>query len=157
MTIEDLNKAVGYDPTSDSDYGKEYTYTSGRFYTYEENGKTVTSETPNVGLSSNPVTVKNILYKYDPSSKNPTVGNILGDSRGWLASPFVDAISSGANFSMRYAYSSNVGGNGLCSSRDRVFRSSNGVRPVVSLSSKLLDVGDESKDGTTASTVWNLK
>ena len=34
---------------------------------------------------------------------------------------------------------------------------SNGLRPVVSLSSNLLDIGDESKDGTTVSTAWNLK
>ena len=156
MTIEDLNKAVGYDPTSDSDYGKERTYTLGTFYTYEENGKTVTSETPKEASSSNPVTVKNIIYKYDPSSKNPTVENILGNAYGWLASPCV-GTGLVANFNMYHANSGYVGGNSLCSSDGYVATLSYGVRPVVSLSSKLIEIGDESKDGTTVATAWNLK
>ena len=162
MTIEDLNKAVGYDTTTDAasdnaDYGKEYTYTSGTFYTYEENGKTVTSETPKVASSSNPVTVKGTSYNYDPSSKNSTVADILGSSMGWLASPYVGAYSSYALFNMRYASSSYFYGNALCNSNGRVSTPSIGVHPVVSLSSKLLDVADESKDGTTVATAWNLK
>ena len=73
-----MNKAVGgYDPTTDKNYGKEYTHTSGTFYTYEENGKTVTSGTPKVASSSNPVTVKYTYYTYNLSSKNSLVGNIL--------------------------------------------------------------------------------
>ena len=157
MTIEDLNKAVGYDPTSDSDYGKEYTYTSGRFYAYEENGKTVTSETPKEASSSNPVIVKNVLYKYDPSSKNQTVENILGNAYGWLASPCAGAGLFGAGFYVSHADSSYAGGSSLCNSEGTVDAPSWGLRPVVSLSSKLLDIGDESKDGTTVATAWNLK
>ncbi len=157
MTIEDLNKAVGYDPTTFSSYGTTKTYTSGRFYTYEENGKTVTSETPKEASSSNPVTVKETSYYYRPSDINSTVGNILGSSYGWLASPYVNAYSSSADFGMRIAYSSIVSEDGSVSSTGYVSTPSNGVRPVVSLSSKLLDIGDESKDGTTVATAWNLK
>ena len=157
MTVEDINKVVGYDPTTYSDYGKEYTFTSGTFYTYEENGKTVTSETPKVASSSNPVTVKDTYYDYTPSSKNSTVGNILGSSLGWLASPHVFARSSFAYFLMRAAGSSNVCGYNLYRSPGYDDASSYGARPVVSLSSKLLDIGDESKDGTTVATAWNLK
>ena len=154
MTIEDLNKAVGYDPTTYSEYGKEYTYTSGTFYTYEENGKTVTSETPKEASSSNPVTVKNTYYNYNPS--NSIVGNILGNY-GWLASPYVIAYSSNAHFYMRGADSSCVYGEGLYTSDGSVVTPANGLHPVVSLSSKLLDIADESKDGTTVATAWNLK
>ena len=157
MTIEDLNKAVGYDPTSDSDYGKEYTYTSGRFYTYEEDGKTVTSETPKVASSSNPVTVKYTYYGYTLSSENSIVSNILGGNYGWLALPYVGANSSSAYFGMRNANSNNVRGNHLYNSDGNVRTPVFGLRPVVSLSSKLLDIGDESKDGTTVATAWNLK
>ena len=161
MTAEDINKAVGYDPTSDSDYGKEYTYTSGRFYTYEENGKTVTSETPKVASDSNPVTVKNTYYRYNPGSKNSTVGNILGSSWGWLASPFVDLYSGSAYavYGLRSASTTSVGGGSysVASTGYMLFTLLDGLRPVVSLSSKLLDIGDESKDGTTVATAWNLK
>ena len=157
MTIEDLNKAVGYDPTSDSNYGKEYTYTSGKFYTYEENGKTVTSEIPKVASSSNPVTVKETYYEYDPSSKNSTVADILGSSYAWLASPCVYAYSSDARFDMRYAYSSYVVGHCLYGSNGDVYTSSYGVRPVVSLSSKdMLNLEETGKDGLTADTAWNI-
>ena len=156
MTIEDLNKAVGYDPATYSDYGKEYTYTSGRFYTYEENGKTVTSETPKEASSSNPVTVKNTYYYYNPSSENSIVGNILGGS-GWLASPCVNADSSDAYFYLHGAGYNSVYGFILYNSFGFGLTSTYGVRPVVSLSSKLLDVVDESKDGTTVATAWNLK
>ncbi len=157
MTIEDLNKAVGYDPTSNSNYGKENTYTSGTFYTYEENGKTVTSETPKVASDSNPVTVKYTYYLYTPSSINSTVGNILGGSFGWLASPCVNANFSHALFNMRLACSSDVSGCSLYYSDGGVHAPTHGLHPVVSLSSKLLDIGDESKDGTTVATAWNLK
>ena len=162
MTVEDINKAVGYDTTTDAasdnaDYGKEYTYTSGKFYTYEENGKTVTSETPKVASSSNPVTVKNTYYWYDPSSRNSIVGIILGGRDGWLASPYVYAYSSLAGFNMRIARSSDIYGNSLYGSNGIVSTPAYGLHPVVSLSSKLLDVGDESKDGTTVETAWKLK
>ena len=162
MTVEDINKAVGYDPATDAasdnpDYGKEYTCTYGTFYTYEENGKTVTSETPKVASSSNPVTVKRTDYSYNPGSRNSIVGIILERSWGWLASPYVYAHSGYAYFVMRYAYSSNVRGNDLYYSYGNVGAPANGLHPVVSLSSKLLDVGDESKDGTTVATAWNLK
>ena len=157
MTIEDLDKAVGYDPTMDSSYGTTKTYTSGTFYTYEENGKLVTSATPKVASSSNRVTVKYTYYYYNPTSKNPTVGNILGSSYGWLASPCVGTNSSYASFDMRFARSSHVSVFGLCDSGGSVGTPVNGLHPVVSLSSKLLDIGDESKDGTTVATAWNLK
>ena len=158
MTVEDLNKSVGgYDPSTYSDYGTEYTYTSGTFYTYEENGKTVTSETPKVASSSNPVTVKKTYYSYSPSSKNSKVGNILGNAWGWLASPYVDANSSYAYLWMRSAYSSNITGSRLYSSYGGVETPVYGLHPVVSLSSKLLDIAEEGKDGTTVATAWNLK
>ena len=165
MTVEDINKAVGYDPTTYSGYGDEYEYTSGTFYTYQENGNTVTSETPKVASISNKVKVKQMYYFYDPSSKNTTVGNILGSSYGWLASPYVATSSSRADFCVRKARSGNVNeyflycafGYLLPSSSDYSFSFSSGLRPLVSLSSKLIDIAEEGKDGTTIEKAWNLK
>ena len=159
MTIEDLNKAVGYDPTSDSYYGKEYTCTSGRFYTYEENGKTVTNETPKVASSSNPVTVKNTHYYYNSILINSTVGNILGSSDGWLASAYVYLYSENSNAGLDLFTASDwyILGGSLYVTDGYDHVSSYAIRPVVSLSSNLLDIGDESKDGTTVATAWNLK
>ena len=157
MTVEDLDKAVGYDPITDSNYGTEYEYTSGTFYTYEENGNTVTSETPKVASNSDKVKVKNTYYYYDPGDINATVGNILGSSTGWLASPCVIANSSVAGFIMRHAYSSYVSGTNLYHSGGYTYSGSSGLHPLVSLSSKLIDITEEGKDGTTIGKAWNLK
>ena len=157
MTVEDLDKAVGYDPITDSNYGTEYEYTSGTFYTYEENGNTVTSETPKVASNSDKVKVKNTYYYYDPGDINATVGNILGSSTGWLASPCVIANSSVAGFIMRHAYSSYVSGTNLYHSGGYTYSGSSGLHPLVSLSSKLIDITEEGKDGTTIGKAWSLK
>ncbi len=157
MTVEDLDKAVGYDPTTYSDYGTEYTYTSGTFYTYEENGKTVTSATPKVASSSNPVTVKSTYYYYNPNNINSTVGNILGSSYGWLASSSVSGGSINAEYYFRIAYTTGVAGSRLYSTGVSANSPSYGLRPVISINANLLDIGDENKDGLTASTAWNLK
>ena len=158
MTIEDINKAVGgYDPTTYSRYGDEYECTSGTFYTYQENGNTVTSETPKVASSSNKVKVKVTSYNYNPSSENATVGNILGGNVGWLASPYVYANSSDAFFFARYADSGNVYGAYMYSSFGNTDSYSSGLHPLVSLSSKLIDITEEGKDGTTIEKAWSLK
>ena len=157
MTVEDVNKAVGYDPTTYSGYGDEKEYTSGRFYTYQENGNTVTSETPKVASSSNKVKVKGTSYYYGPSSKNTTVGDILGNSYGWLASPYVAAGSSEAEFGVYGAGSGAVGHYSMYGSPGYAYSYANGLRPLVSLSSKLIDITEEGKDGTTLEKAWSLK
>ena len=158
MTIEDINKAVGgYDPTTYSRYGDEYECTSGTFYTYQENGNTVTSETPKVASNSDKVKVKNTHYDYAPSNENATVGNILGSSYGWLASPYVDALPIRAAFNMRTANSVGVGAGGLYYSGGMTYYPSSGLHPLVSLSSKLIDITEEGKDGTTVEKAWSLK
>ena len=163
MTIEDLDKAVGYDPTTSSTYGREYEYTSGSYYTYQENGNTVTSETPKVASSSNKVKVKNTNYYYKPNRKNTTVGEILGSDLGWLASPFIEANSTYANFYMRLVNSSDVGGHielhkGSrsinCAYRDPGAYS---LHPVISLNANQIDTTEDGKDGTTLEKAWNLK
>ena len=111
MTIEDLNKACNYTPSEPTtryayypygttfeegettiEYnGKTYTkaacdYSTAKFYTSDGGGKTdsdgFTYRTPGV---DNPVYVTKTYYNYNPSSKNSTVGSILGVlMAGWL-------------------------------------------------------------------------
>ena len=157
MTIEDLDKAVGYGPTKYNKYGKEYEFTSGTFYTYEENGNTVTSETPKIASDSNKVKVKNTDYLYLPILKNTTVSNILGSSLGWLASSCVYVDSSIARFYVCVASSSVMGGPSLLDSYGNTISFSFGLHPVVSLSSKLINTSEAGKDGTTIEKAWNLK
>ena len=157
MKVEEINEACGYDPTTNSYYGKEYTHTEGTFYTYEENGQTVTSETPKIASDSNPVTVKGGNYSYSPIDKNSTIANILGDEYGWLASSYLYADIGKVHFDIRYASSNYVNSSYMCSLSGSPEKSANGLRPVISLSSKLLDTSDKTKDGATVSTAWNLK
>ena len=157
MTIEDIDKAVGYGPTKYNNYGKEYEFTSGTFYTYEENGNTVTSETPKIASDSNRVKVKNTDYLYVPILKNTTVANILGSSLGWLASSCVYVDSSIARFYVCVASSSAMGGPSLFDSYGDTISFSFGLRPLVSVNSKLINTSEEGKDGTTIEKAWNLK
>ena len=71
LTREDLIKVSGYDPSTYVEentkvrYGETFTFTSGSYYTYEENGKTVSSDIPKVASEDEPVTVKQTNLKFD--------------------------------------------------------------------------------------------
>ena len=186
MTIEDLNKACNYTPSKPKRYayypygttfaegdttieynGKTYTKkahgsSTAKFYTSDGGGieKTdsagFTYRTPEAG---NPVYATATYYDYNPSSKNSTVGSILGNPWGWLASPCVHLGSSYAyaNFRVRDAYSSGVYANILYDSDGRTYSSSRGVRPLVSLGSMLqIDSSDTARDGSTSAKAWKI-
>ena len=108
--------------------------------------------------AANPVFVTKTYYSYTPSSKNSTVGNILGSSSGWLASPCVYVSDTNAGFRVRYVYSSGLHYGYVAGSGGDTHGNSLGVRPVVSLSSTLqIDTNAEGRDGTTAEKAWKLK
>ncbi len=197
MTVEDLNKACGYIPstnllryawypadTADSDLkdvvAGGHTYTakkhtanlaSGveypRFYNWDDkNGVThqATSETDYIELKSKdePVLVTQTMYWYNPSAADATIGDILkGDEndRGWLASPdvFFHSADACAYYGLRTAFTFNVYGRSSLSSLGGVGAPSWGLRPVVSISAKLLDISNVSTDGSSASAAWNIK
>ena len=197
MTIEDLDKACGYIPstdllryawypadTADSDLkdvtAGGHTYTakkhtaslaSGveypRFYNWDDkNGVThkSTSETDYIELKSKdePVLITRTMYWYNPSGVNATIGDILKgdiDNRGWLASPYVSLSSENAyaSYGLRTAYTTRVSANSSVSSTGNVYAPSWGFRPVVSISSKLLNLEEAGKNGETASSAWNIK
>ena len=156
MTIEDLNKAVGYNPTTNSDYKKEYQYTTGEYYTYEENGVTITSETPMVASSSNEVKVKNTYYSYNPSGENSTIGSILVNNMGWLASPCAAAYPTYVHFSMHTVHSNGIGGCRLYNSYGGDNLKAYGLRPVISLNISQINTDDKTKNGITTDLAWNI-
>ena len=185
MTVEDLNKACNYTPSEPTtryayypsgttfaegdttiEYNdKIYTKTAhasstAKFYTSDGGGieKTdsdgFTYREPEAG---NPVYITQTYYSYTPSSKNSTVGSILGSSYGWLASPCVDLSSSYANFFVRVARSSSVYAGYLYDSSGYTDSYSYGVRPLVSLGSMLqIDTGDTARDGSTSAKAWKI-
>lgn len=185
MTVEDLNKACNYTPSEPTtryayypsgttfaegdttiEYNdKIYTKTAhasstAKFYTSDGGGieKTdsdgFTYREPEAG---NPVYITQTYYSYTPSSKNSTVGSILGSSYGWLASPCVILDSSVANFRVRLASSSRVGASYLYFSDGDAGSVSYGVRPLVSLGSMLqIDTGDTARDGSTSAKAWKI-
>ena len=159
MTIEDLNKAIGYNPTTNSYYGAKYTYTTGEFYTYEEDGQTITTETPKKASTSNPVTVKNTSYSYNLGGSNSTVENILGSDSGWLASASVSASNYNVLFDMRVVDSSYVSSYTLeiTFSGGVMHPNVKGIRPVISLNANQINITEDGKDGTTIERAWNLK
>ncbi len=185
MTIEDLNKAYNYTPSEPTRYayypkettfaegdttieynGKTYTKTShgdstAKFYTSDGGGieKTdgdgFTYREPEAG---NPVYVTQTYYGYyNPSLSNSTVGSILGNSWGWLASPCVGIDSSYAIFGVRRVDGGGVNVDFLYYSIGFTNSYSNGVRPLVSLGSMLqIDTSDTARDGSMSAKAWKI-
>ncbi len=141
--------------------------TKPEFYTYDDNtGKTITTETPVSPTVDKPVLVSTSYYDYNLSQSTK---DLLGNGTRWLASACANADSDYANFGMRDVYVSgaasvtrgvpgaNVGARVLCISGGRVNDGSLGVCPVVSLSSKLLNIDESGKDGQSIENAWNMK
>ena len=184
MTIEDLETALG--ATSDGatklaqakasytntnltpnakigDTKNNYTYFN---YWIENNngvtggiaGDTIpgTSLTYYKASSASPITATQTYYNYNPGSINSAVATALGGSYGWLASPCVDLYSLSADFRVRRVASSYVGAYSMWNSVGSTYSTSNGVRPLVSLSSRLqLDAGDTSSH-TSQTNAWKI-
>ena len=185
MTIEDLNKACNYtpgEPTKRYAYypkgtifaegdttieynGKTYTKkahgsSTAKFYTSDGGGAEKTDSdrfTYRTPEANNPVYVTVTYYYYNPSSKNSTVGSILGDSWGWLASPCVVLDTHVAGFFVHGAVSRTVNALDLYTSNGSTNSHGEGVRPLVSLGSMLqIDTSDTARDGSTSAKAWKI-
>lgn len=155
MSIEDLNKITGFDPKSvSSNYGRLYTYSDGKFYTYEENGKTVTVMSPKEATEENEVTIKHTYFENELTGK---VNEVLENGWTWLASPCVNIGSEYIGFDMHVLVSGQITAYDLCDSFGVSRDSSFDVRPVISINGRNLNIDDESKNGQTAETAWNIK
>ena len=197
MTIEDLNKATGYNPpkediryawyTNDATDEELKDVTAGgkiykarrhtaslaagvdrpRFYTWDDASgvtHTATNENDyNDNISkTTPILTSRTWYGYNPGASNAVINEILGGDdthRGWLASSYVSVSSDYeyATFVMRNAYSGYANGYFLYNSTANSNAPAYGLRPVVSLSSKLLDIADSSRDGQSSASAWNIK
>ena len=184
MTIEDLETALGatsdgatkltqakarYKRTIDSvDYkigDTKNNYTNYNYWIENNNGVTGgtagdtipgTSLTYYKASSASPITATQTYYNYNPGSINSAVATALGGSYGWLASECVPLNSNYANFDVRGVSSSNLGADIMCYSFGITGSSSYGVRPLVSLSSRLqLDAGDTSSH-TSQTNAWKI-
>ena len=193
MTIEDLDKACGYIPTTnliryawypsdtaDADLkdvvagGHVYTakkhqadLVNGvghpRFYNWDDkNGVThqSTNEKDYVELKSKdePALVTQIVYSY---RTNATIGDVLKgdtDNKGWLASQYVSLISEPASvqYGLFNCFNGSTGTRSLFSSYGGRVIPSDGLRPLIQLSAKSLDMTSASTDGTF-SKAWNIK
>ena len=137
-----------------------------RFYNWDDkNGVThqSTNEKDYIELKSKdePVLITQTMYWYDPSSVNAIIGDILkGDdmNRGWLASPYVDLSYEYAiaYYGLRTTYASCVVTGNPVYSTGYVNLPSYGLRPLIQLSAKSLDINNISTDGTS-SKAWNIK
>ena len=184
MTVEDLNKACNYTPSEPTRYayypngttfaegdttieynGNTYTkkahgYSTAKFYTSDGGGIEKTDSdgfTYREPETDNPVYATATLYNYNPSSKNSTVGSVLGNSGSWLASPCVYLYSAGASFGVRAARSSGVNAGYLYGSVGNPNSRCGGVRPLVSLGSMLqIDTSDTARDGSTSAKAWKI-
>ena len=177
MTVDDLNKACNYTPDITARYayypsgtsvsrtieynGNSYTKiahngTTAKFYVNDGGGveKKDGEFTYRVPQADNPVYVTGTYYYYTPDS---TIGDILGSSCGWLASPCVNANSTGARFNVHNAKNSLVSASNLLNSSGSAYSYSNRIRPIVSLNSTIkIDTSDVTKDGSTPEKAWEL-
>ena len=182
MTIEDLNKACNYTPsTTPTRYAyypngttfanddttieyNGYTYTKtehgdsrARFYTSDGGG---IERTDSDGFSyrepqaDNPVYVTQTYCNYTPSS---TIGNILGSNWCWLASLCVRSQLNYAFFDVCTTYSVCTDADSLFGSGGSSYKCNCGIRPLVSLGSMLqVDTDDTARDGSTSAKAWKL-
>ena len=193
MTIEDLDKACGYIPTTNliryawypSDTAEAdlkdivaggYTYTAKkhiaslrggikypRFYNWDDkNGVThqSTNEADYIELKSKEESalVTQIVYSY---RTNATIGDVLKgdtDNKGWLASQYVSLISEPASvqYGLFNCFNSSTSTRSLFSSYGGMVTPSDGLRPLIQLSAKSLDMTNALTDGTS-SKAWNIK
>ena len=138
-----------------------------RFYTWDDaSGVTHTAANENDYndniSNTTPILTSRTYYWYNPGASNAVIIEILGGddaNRGWLASScvYLNPDHEYAFFEMRHAYSGVTDGYILCSSAANTYAPVYGLRPVVSLSSKLLDVANASSDGLSSGTAWNIK
>ena len=154
-----------YQGTSHSEYLKNG-LTNPEFYTYDDNtGKTITTDMPISPTAEKPVLVSTSYYDYNLSQSTK---DLLGNGSRWLASACASADSGCAGFRVRYVHVGGatsvtrraraVGANELCASNgysdEHLYE---GVCPVVSLSSKLLNIDESGKDGQSIENAWNMK
>ncbi len=162
LTIEDLEatnvSTLATQKLSNTDgleYGTIKKYEGGSYFAAEYNettGENEMLEEHRVATSSNPVTLKQTYYMSNApdwhtlETSSDTYGTLIGNNNGWLASPCIDCRNGLAFLLVGYARSNLVIASCLLASDgSNAYPNSLGVRPLVTLSSTVLEgEGDSS-------------
>ena len=105
--------------------------------------------------ATTPILISRTWYSYNPGAGNAVINDILGvddTHRGWLASSSVNMNyeSDSSGFGMCTAYSGLVNSFVLYNSAGGEGTPSCKLHPVVEFSAKLLDVSDNTRDGSSS-------
>ena len=159
MTKEDLVAAINYTVTAEMEnvayypYGtsvsgitddgyikREHSYTAMTFYNYDTGGEYGGTDgyghQYRIATANSPVKVSESCFAFNPYEVDRTIGNILGDNVGWLASNAIENPSVTMNYvTYDVCYTSGYGYNskGMCYSRGDEAGASCGLRPVIVL------------------------
>ena len=163
LTVEDIDTACNYNPSGWTwdykiYYGQTMYFSSGLFYSYEENGRTVVS----ADGKWNDATVKQTAHNYNAYSYNQTVGDILGSNDGWLASRHILLLADRdyASYGLRKARGESVDGYMMTSSRnnsDDDKGTTAGLHPAFEISITQINTDASiSNRGQSQSQAWNI-
>ena len=162
LTIEDIDTACNYDPYNWVGwdgiirYGQTRDFSSGIFYSYEENGRTVV----NADGKRNNATVKQTAHNYSAYDYNWAVGDVLGSNDGWLASRhiYLETTRTYASYGLRTARGEGVAGTMMISSSDSsddVKEGTAGLHPAFEISiTKINTDVSISNRGQSPSQAW---
>lgn len=148
-------------------YGQLITYKKGIFYTYEENGITVTKDTPKIATSTDKVIVKQTYY-YAPclrnnmwkpiyNTKNGALdySNLIGEKCCWFASLASYALEGEVTYLVMGVDAEGLGGVSMFGSHYSTDNniSIRGVRPLITLDASLfMDI----EGNGTSNSPWRL-
>ncbi len=135
-----------------------------RFYVWDDvqgNTHIASSEGDYVELKDKNIPVlmsAKLVENFNPSSFNPQFGEILGEGSG-----FVTGLRYGlpcedhGHFDMHFVKATQLEWAFLCNTDGHTSAARYGLRPIIELSTKLLDITNTSTDGTSFSKAWNIK
>lgn len=187
MNLDDIEYATGENrentrytsgPSGTYVFNEILEFTSGKFYTYEENEKTITNSEPNEASSENPVKVKNTTVCVDKNYNNwqwkpienkkigtISYGEMIGVTDGWLSDPCT-FFKKQTKTKVRVDYGLHtvkdlsgvyINGGKMVTSDGIGSSATYGLRPLIYLNEKLLIDGLYSdRDGKSESTAWKI-
>ncbi len=188
MNLDDIEYATGENrentkytsgPSGTYVFNEILEFTSGKFFTYEENEKTITNSEPNEASSENPVKVRNTTVYVDKNYNNwqwksienkkigtTSYGEMIGVTYGWLSDPCTFFKKSVKASPPRVDYGLhavkglsgvNINGGIMVNSNGTGKSGTYGLRPLIYLNEKLFIDGSYSdRDGKSESTAWKI-
>ena len=187
MNLDDIEYATGENrentkytsgPSGTYIFNEILEFTSGKFFTYEENEKTITNSEPNEASSENPVKVRNTTVYVDKNYNNwqwkpienkkigtISYGEMIGVTDGWLSDPCTFfKKQTKTKVRVDYGLQTVKDSSGVYINAGKIVTSNGigssetyGLRPLIYLNEKLLIDGSYSdRDGKSESTAWKI-